>query len=157
MPFSQGVPLAHEVVVEVREDRLIFSDENGGTERRFNALSITPEAPQDIETLASRFRMFTRLDPEVPRTQFDVLVQLLRSGLTELVSARGWLRMKPAVRVVFAERAKARFGDYAEEILTATCMLAGAKSVSFAEGGGWRLGGSYYVRRLLALARMRRM
>ena len=148
--------MAHEVVVEVREDRLIFRDENGGTERSFSALSITPDSSAD-DTLTSRFRMFTRLDPEVPRTQFDVLVQLLRSGLTELVSARGWLRMKPALRVIITPGARERFGDYAEEIMTATCMLAGAKSVSFPDGTGWRAGRSYYVRRLLALARMRRM
>jgi hypothetical protein len=149
--------LAHEVVVEVREDRLIFRDENGGTERLFSALAITPDPQHDADTLASRFRIFTKLDPEVPRTQFDVLVQLIRSGLTELVSARGWLRMKPAIRVIISQEARHRFGDYAEEILTATCMLAGAKSVSFEEGSRWRLGRSYYVRRLLALARMRRM
>jgi hypothetical protein len=149
--------LAHEVVVEVREDRLVFRDENGGTERSFSALAIIQDSQHDADTLTSRFRIFTKLDPEVPRTQFDVLVQLLRSGLTELVSARGWLRMKPAIRVVIAPDSRARFGDYSEEILTATCMLAGAKSVSFAEGTGWRLGRSYYIRRLLALARMRRM
>jgi hypothetical protein len=148
--------LAHEVVVEVRADRLIFRDEDGGTERSFAALTIAKDSSEP-ETLTSRFRMFTRLDPEVPRTQFDVLVQLLRSGLTELVSARGWLRMKPALRVIILDDARSRFGDYAEEILTATCMLAGAKSVSFPDGTGWRPGRSYYVRRLLALARMRRM
>lgn len=149
--------MAHEVVVEVRADRLIFRDENGGTERLFSALAIIPEQQQDAESTASRFRLFARLDPEVPRTQFDVLVQLIRSGLTELISARGWLRMKPAIRVVVSDDARARFGDYGEEILTATCMLAGAKSVSFAEGAGWRHGRSHYIRRLLALARMRRM
>ena len=149
--------MAHEVVVEVRGDRLVFSDENGGTERSFSSLGISPDQLPDVDSLTSRFRLFTRLDPEVPRTQFDVLVQLLRSGLTELVSARGWLRMKPAIRVIISKDARDRFGDYAEEILTATCMLAGAKSVSFAEGTGWRFGRSYYVRRLLALARMRRM
>jgi hypothetical protein len=65
--------------------------------------------------------------------------------------------MKPALRVIISAQARARFGEYAEEILTATCMLAGARSVSFAEGNGWRFGRSYYVRRLLTLARMRRM
>lgn len=148
--------MAHEVVVEVREDRLVFRDDDGGTERSFSALSITPESP-DALSMTSRFRMFTRIDPEVPRTQFDVLVQLLRSGLTELVSARGWLRMKPALRVSISRDAEKRFGEYAEEILTAACMLAGAKSVSFADGSSWRPGRSHYVRRLLALARMRRM
>jgi hypothetical protein len=149
--------LAHEVVVEVRADRLVFRDEDGGTERSFSALTIAPDTSNEPETLTSRLRMFTRIDPEVPRTQFDVLVQLLRSGLTELVSARGWLRMKPALRVIISDDARGRFGEYAEEILTATCMLAGAKSVTFPDGSGWRPGRSYYVRRLLALARMRRM
>jgi hypothetical protein len=149
--------MAHEVVVEVREDRLVFRDDAGGTERLFSALGMAPDTSQEPESLTSRFRMFARFDPEVPRTEFDVLVQLLRSGLTELVSARGWLRMKPALRVMITGNARKRFGEYAEEILTATCMLAGAKSVSFPEGTGWRPGRSYYVRRLLALARIRRM
>ena len=149
--------MAHEVVVEVHDDRLVFRDETGGTERTFASLGISPEHQQDLDARASKLRLFTRLDPEVPRTEFDVLVHLLRSGLTELVSARGWLRMKPAIRVIFSPGAQDRFGDYAEEILTATCILAGAKSVSFPEGSGWRLGRSYYVRRLLVLARMRRM
>src|SRR5262249_54035255 len=142
--------------VEVRDDRLVFRDENGGTECLFSALSIAPETPE-AGTIASRFRMFTRIDPEVQRTQFDLVVQLLRLGLTELVSARGCLHMKPALHVSIAHDAEKRFGDYAEEILTAACMLAGAKSVSFANGGAWRPGQSHYVRRLLALARVRRM
>jgi hypothetical protein len=149
--------LAHEVEVEIRQDRIVFRDESGGTERSFSALQVMPDTSDAAaDTFASRFLMFSRSEPDVPPTQFDALVKLLRSGLTELVSARGWLRMKPALRVSIAAGGGERFGDYAEEILTAACMLAGAKSVAFAHRGGWRAGRSYYVRRLLALARMRR-